>query len=467
MDGVVDPWIEGLWPALSNVYASVNAREVHICESCTVPPLVATQSAAPAPAPSPVQSQPPLEDFKQSTPCAESPFFAPVVSARLLTKPNYEDKRIFEIELDLADYPELKYHPGDCIAIFAHNPPAEVQRLMDRLGFEDGALSLSGDNLPPNVLSAKSARDVLTRFVDVTSMPRKTFLKALATCCSNEDEQLRLNHLASADAAGRSAYNEYIAQRPSLLDILTDFPSAHPSLDMLVQQLPPLQPRSYSVVSAPIISPTRVRVAFSVAQYKARNEIRNGLCTSWLAEQCAVVLQGSPCPRVSLFLRPSNDFRLPSDQVPLLLIGAGTGISPFVSFVQQRQALRRGGSELAEMWVFFGCRHADADFIYQEELTTAAESGVITKLVTAFSRDQSEKQYVTHKMTEHGDEVARLLLQENATVFVCGDAKGVVKSVRETFVGILQQHGGMDAKQAQQKLLEMTKSKRYVLDIWG
>ena len=449
----------GLWPALSTIYATVDSRTRDPEIPASVPVAVEQALASTAV----VERQ----TVTVESPCAESPFRATVLSARLLTQSDYPEKRIFEIEFDLADYPGFQYHPGDAIAVFAHNPPAVVSLLLNRLGLDESPLHLQGDNLPKSVLSAKSAREILSNCLDITSAPRKTLLKALAGCCTDVEEQTRLNFLASADVAGRAAYNEYISHRPSLLDILTDFPSSQPSIELLAQQLPPLQPRSYSVVSAPSVSPHRVRVAFSVVQYKARGQLRDGLCTPWLAEQCIDVMQGRSVVPVSLFLRPSNDFRLPAPDVPLILIGAGTGISPFVSFVQQRHAQHKAGSEIAETWVFFGCRHADGDFIYREELMSAADCGVITRFVTAFSRDQIQKQYATHKLQEAGDDVARLLLQQNATVFVCGDAKGVVKSVREAMAGILEQHGGMDAKQAQQKLLEMTKTKRYVLDIWG
>eukprot|EP00698_Gefionella_okellyi_P021874 TRINITY_DN7168_c0_g2_i2.p1 TRINITY_DN7168_c0_g2~~TRINITY_DN7168_c0_g2_i2.p1 ORF type:complete len:600 (+),score=119.08 TRINITY_DN7168_c0_g2_i2:195-1994(+) len=503
LDQVVDPWVAGLWSALKSEWTRLHAVAVAHNHAVAVAPKAADPGAMPSPARLPVaapkratvgsctelasrrviwetdqefasHASPVAAAPSEAVPCADHPFVATIQKARMLTRSDYGDKRILELRFDLTGYPCDSYVPGDSLAVFAENSPELVDALLVRLNLDPHRkLRIVGDCLPQSLAQATTARCVLSRCLDLTTLPKKTMLKALAEVCTDVQERDRFLQLAGSDAAARTAYNTYIAERPNLLHILNDVPSATPTLDLLIQHLPALQPRMYSATTTPLSDPLAIEVAFSMAQYQARGEVRDGVCTTYLAQLVQSLLErsdvsASAFPTVPVFIRRASDFRMPADVgTPIVMIGAGTGVSPFLSFVKHRAALRATGQQVGEAWLFFGCRHEQADFIYREELERAVADGSLTRLVTAFSRDQTEKIYVTNRLIEHGADVARLILQANATVYVCGDAKGLVKSARQTVVDILTAHGGMDSAQASKTLLEMSKAKRYVLDIWG
>lgn len=106
------------------------------------------------------------------------------------------------------------------------------------------------------------------------------------------------------------------------------------------------------------------------------------------------------------------------------MVGPGTGVAPFIGFLQHLQALKAQGDQAAsnwgQRWLFFGCRHQNKDFIYRTDMEAMAAAGVLTRLVTAFSRDAEEVVYVQHRMIELAEELCPLLLDPSTTLFICG-----------------------------------------------
>lgn len=238
-----------------------------------------------------------------------------------------------------------------------------------------------------------------------------------------------------------------------IIDLLLAFPFKIDASKWLAA-LKRLQPRLYSISSSPKVYPDQVHLTVSTVRY-GESLARGGVCSTFMADRA----QGAD---VAIFLQRSAHFRPPKNpDAPLIMVGPGTGIAPFIAFLQERQVTAAQGKN----WLFFGEQHAATDFYYREELESLQKTGVLNKLDTAFSRDQPEKVYVQHRMLEQGAELWQWL-QQGAHFCVCGDASRMAKDVDATLKTIIQTHGNMSAEQAADYVSNMAKEKRYVRDVY-
>jgi NADPH-ferrihemoprotein reductase len=261
---------------------------------------------------------------------------------------------------------------------------------------------------------------------------------------------------------GKADYAEYIQkQQRSLLEVMADFPSARPSLGLFFGSVAPrLQPRFYSISSSPKLHPASVHVTCSVVRDRMpTGRIHEGVASTWL-ERC------QPGDIIPVFLRQST-FKLPAKASdPVVMIGPGTGLAPFRGFLQERAALAAAGTELGAAHLFFGCRHRDHDYLYQDELLQSVSDGALTQLHVAFSREQAVKDYVQHHIERQGEEVWRLLAQERGHLYVCGDAKHMAKDVHKALVAVFQKHEKCSGTQAEVRLKVAQDDGRYMRDVW-
>ena len=404
-----------------------------------------------------------------------SPYMATIHKREVLTNLK-SDRRVLHMEFDLGSS-GISYKPGDSIGIVPQNDAELVRAIVDRLGLDEAAIFTlnwkKGDTNEhathplPHIHTPCTVKSVFTNYIDITGCPRKSLLRVLAEHCGNAEEKDALLHLSSR--GGRAEYETQIrAQSPTLLTLLNNYPSCCPPLAELLDALSPLAPRLYSITCAPEVAPTTPSVAFSVVRFQVPSgEHRLGVATNWLDE----ISVDDKCEhKVPVYIKPSLKFGLPEDSsAPLVMIGPGTGVAPFRGFLQSRRAKAQKGGRLSEAMLFFGCRKADEDFLYEADWKSFTADGSLTKLVCAFSRETAEKVYVQHKIEEHATEVARLI-SEGAYVMVCGDGAHMAKDVHAALVRVVAQAGvcGVsDVKAAEALLADFTKSGRYVRDIWS
>ncbi|KAK9818129.1 hypothetical protein WJX72_007597 [[Myrmecia] bisecta] len=439
----------------------------------------------------------------------ETPFWARVADARYLTAPTSE-RKVLHVAFDVSGS-GMAYHPGDSLGLLPENDPALVDGLLARLG-QDGAAIFSvrpvgspADSAAPATSSAGSAgsasseasgaprllphlrwpctlRWALLHGCDLTSAPRKSLLRLLGEHCGDAAQRRQLLLLASR--GGKDAYAKEIREgQPSLLDLLQRFPSCQPPLAALLDALPPLAPRMYSIASSPLEHPGQAHVAFSVVRFLTANGQRQGVATTWLAKLVEPITSGrlkasELTLRLPLYLRSGGAFRPPEDlQVPSLMIGPGTGVAPFRGFLQHRRQLLRqrppqaGAGSQAEAagpaWLFFGCRTKQDDYLYGDEWDAFVKDGTLSHYEVAFSRAQASKVYVQHLMQQQGEALHRLVTAPGAHIFVCGDGALMAKDVHATLVSLLEKNGSMTSAEASAALAAMTKEKRYIRDIWS
>uniref|UniRef100_A0A671XEP8 Methionine synthase reductase n=1 Tax=Sparus aurata TaxID=8175 RepID=A0A671XEP8_SPAAU len=460
---------------------------------CSLPPLSESSLNVPALPPSyldvSLQEVDTMEEVKW--------FLVPIPRAVQLTRGDSVKTALF-LELDISAYPMMTYQPGDSFDVFCPNRASEVEDMLHRLGLYDQRnhrvhISLckdtnkKGAQVPPYIPKNISLLYVLTWCLEIRSVPKKAFLRALVEHTGDSVQRRRLQELCSKQ--GTANYNLYVRDRSlSVLELLTSFPSCSPPLSLLIEHLPKLQPRPYSAASSCLTHPGKLHFVFNVVELPAcsgRPAGRRGLCTGWLFDLINPVLLfpgkdessgRTALPKIHVSLRPNCSFRPPSDlSVPFIMVGPGTGVAPFIGFLQQR--LENPEATFGETWLFFGCRHRDRDYLFREELEGFVSSGTLSHLKVCFSRDdQLEEEdkdsaarcrYVQHNLRLSSQHVTDILLKQNGCLYVCGDAKNMAKDVNETLIEMITTELQVDQLEAMKRLAGLREEKRYLQDIWG
>ena len=216
-----------------------------------------------------------------------------------------------------------------------------------------------------------------------------------------------------------------------------------------------LSPRSYSISSSPDANPDEVHLTVAAVRYEAFGHEHWGSASTYLADRLE---EGDT---VSMYVERNSRFRLPGEDVPIIMIGPGTGIAPFRAFVEQRAEQGSAGDN----WLFFGDRNFDSDFLYQLEWQRYLKRGILTRLDVAFSRDQRQKIYVQDRIRESSKEVFRWI-ERGAALYVCGDSKRMAGDVNDALIDVLVNEGGMDAAAAAKKLKALRGEGRYQRDVY-
>ncbi|GMR37123.1 hypothetical protein PMAYCL1PPCAC_07318 [Pristionchus mayeri] len=419
------------------------------------------------------------------------PLSAVVVSHSILTSLHQSvTKPKRELIFELADV-DLAYEPGDAFYITPQNSEAEVNFLLDRLGHlstADNEYELSIDPASskacaalPNYLPVKSSlRHLFTYCLDIRRAPGRPLLRFLADSASDSSEKRRLLELCSAQ--GVAEFTAFVRQAAlSLADVLLAFPSTLPKVERLIENLPRLMPRPYSMSSCVAAHGRRLRFAYSIREDAARE----GRRYSRVGVQTGVLTDLRIGQRVKLLEKESARFRLPplncAPEVglytPLVLIGPGTGVSTFLSFTQHiRMHLKKQPEDKecreTKRILYFGCRDKNKDFIYKDEIETLQEMGVLSTVHLAQSTVEGEPKYVQDAIRTNAVELFSLLRDSSssaypARVYVCGDAKGMSKDLWECFVQCAAETGGCSIDEARKYMMELKKADRYIEDVWS
>ena len=327
---------------------------------------------------------------------------------------------------------EIKYQAGDALYVIPKNDSTLANHWLDYLELDADA-DLEGFDT--------TAGDVFRRQLEIR-LPSRNALEFIAK------HSPELRSLLDSDTDIESQF-----WGKDTLDIAKEYQLPQKVRAEFVATLPPIAPRAYSISSSPSATPSVVTMTIATVRY---GDDKIGTASGYLADELEIG------ESIDGYFVANKHFSIPSDgDTPIIMIGPGTGIAPFRSFLLERQQRGHHG----ENWLFFGDRNAESDFLYQDELNVLIDKNVLTRLDLAFSRDQQHKIYVQDRMREHGAELYQWL-QRGAYVYVCGDAKQMAVSVHQALLDIIAEHGALTSDQARDFLDTLTNEKRYLKDVY-
>ncbi|MHB9879029.1 assimilatory sulfite reductase (NADPH) flavoprotein subunit [Pacificimonas sp. ICDLI1SI03] len=367
-----------------------------------------------------------------------NPFPAPIMdNIAIVGRGSTKETRHVEFSLEGSG---LVYEPGDALGIAANNDHAVVSALID-------ALSLQSDAEFEHKHQTLRLADALThRFEITTATPR--FLEYWALL----SEADTLQQLLQED---RSGERSVFLHTHHIIDIVRRFPVRDVMPQDFVSALRTLQPRLYSLASSLAAAPDEAHLTVAPVRYDLHDEARSGVASVLLADRA------QPDTILPVYIQSNPHFRLPDDDAPIIMIGAGTGVAPYRAFLQEREV--RGAGERS--WLFFGERNFRTDFLYQTEWQTWLKDGTLGRMDVAFSRDSKERIYVQHRMKEKSRDVFAWL-EEGAHIYVCGDAANLAPDVHEALIDIVASEARTGREAAEDYVRSLQADHRYQRDVY-
>ncbi|MCY8497542.1 assimilatory sulfite reductase (NADPH) flavoprotein subunit [Bacillus atrophaeus] len=370
-----------------------------------------------------------------------NPFRAEVLeNINLNGRGSNKETRHLELSLEGSG---LTYEPGDSLGVYPENDPALVDMLLEEMNWDPEevvTVNKQGDVRP--------LKEALISHFEITVLT-KPLLQQAAQLSADED----LRELLSPGNEEKA--KAYLEGR-DVLDLVRDFGPWGVSAQEFIAILRKMPARLYSIASSLSANPDEVHLTIGAVRYDAHGRERKGVCSILCAERL------QPGDTLPIYIQHNQNFKLPDNpETPIIMVGPGTGIAPFRSFMQERE---EAGAE-GKSWVFFGDQHFVTDFLYQTEWQKWLKDGVLTKMDVAFSRDTDEKVYVQHRMLEHSKEMFAWI-QEGAAVYICGDEKHMAHDVHQALIDIIEKEGGMSREKAEEYLADMQQQKRYQRDVY-
>ena len=380
------------------------------------------------------------ESQSESEYSKKNPFPAKLTQRRILNKPG-STKEVQHLELCLAGS-TFEYRPGDSLGIIPTNSDRIVADVI-----EVGGLDIDA---PVELVNGDRAMlgQVLKNKFDISGLTKSVLKKYNQLAQSQKIKTL-------LEPENTTGLKEYLWGR-EVVDLLSDFPVTGIEASDFCRVLRKISPRLYSIASSSLAHPGEVHLTISVLRYFSHGRDREGVCSTYAVERVGI---GETMP---VFLHQNKHFKLPENgDTSIIMVGPGTGIAPFRAFVEERTAKGDGGKN----WLFFGDRNQSTDFLYKEEFERYQANGKLTRIDLAFSRDQSEKIYVQHRMLENGAELFAWL-NDGAMFYVCGDALRMAGDVHEALITIAEREGGKTREAAEVWLNQLKDDRRYLRDVY-
>ncbi|MBV1911248.1 MAG: assimilatory sulfite reductase (NADPH) flavoprotein subunit [Kangiellaceae bacterium] len=376
----------------------------------------------------------------QSSYSRKNPFAATVLSNQRITGRD-SDKEVHHIELSIEDS-GINYQPGDGVGIWAKNSELTVKEVLKLVGVNaDTIVSISEQEI--------SVKQALSERLEL-SLINKNFIEEYAKKVAVFESTKSAELLKKVN----SDYAAYIANN-QLADVIALAPITL-SAQELVGLLKPIKPRIYSIASSPLATPEEIHLTVKLQTSENDAKTRLGTASRFLIHEL------DEDQEVMVFIEQNNRFRLPESDTDILMVGPGTGIAPFRSFLQHREEQEAAG----DSWLFFGNAHFNSEFLYQTEFQKQLKNGVLSNLSVAFSRDQQNKVYVQDKMLENAKEIWLWIDSNKASFYVCGDMNFMAKDVEAALLQIIESQGNKSAEDAKNYLKDLKRNGRYQRDVY-
>ncbi|PRD20330.1 UNVERIFIED_CONTAM: NADPH-dependent diflavin oxidoreductase 1 [Trichonephila clavipes] len=444
-DAALDPWLLKLKDVLKNI---CNLSDSYIPDNIPLPPRY-TVIFCESPSTNSV-------NFEVCNRHDSFPLATLKKNQRVTPEDHFQSVHLLEFEIDQ----NVHYEPGDVAVVWPENPLEVVEDFLVLLNVPlDIIFTLQPTDtdapLPKMSKYPCTVRQCATTYFDIMSVPRRSFFEIFLHFSQDELEKEKLEEFTTA--AGQEELYDYCNRpRRNILEVLKDFPhtTPHVPFEYFFDMIPSIRPRSFSIASSLRAHPQEFHLLVAVVQYKTRlRKPRLGLCSNWITE----LKPGCSIP----FSTKKGSIALIESPVPIILVGPGTGVAPFRSFVEEH-ALKGIGDN----YLFFGCRNKAKDFFFSEEWQELCEKNIL-KIFTAFSRDQEDKIYVQHRIAENGPLMWDLIQNKKASIYVAGNAKQMPQGVKNAFLEIITKEGSLTQEEAVKYFLSLENVKRYQMETWA
>lgn len=401
-----------------------------------------------------------------------NPYEAIVVENRRLTaEKHFQDVRLISLQFDMKHF---RYNLGDVCCIYPENSDEDVETFLSL--FDDTRLKNPYQQFRMNLSSISwisqtsfyhhlcryrqpcTVRELVKNYLDLNMIPNRSFFFLFYHFSRNDLEKDMLKRFAMGTDIDE-LYDYVNRPRRTILEVMLDFPNTTPHVpfEYLLDMIPAMRPRSYSIASSPNTSPDRIELLYAVVNYRTRlRKPRIGLCTNWMSH-----LELND--RVKIFLRQSN-FKLPKDhhERPLIMVGAGTGVAPFRAFIHDRSF-----RNVALNYLFFGCRYRQMDYYLEDEWNKFSDQNLM-KIFIAFSRENpnESKVYVQNRIWEQRHLVFQLLMHQNGILWVAGKSQQYPQLIRETIGNIFKDQLTDDEQQVEQLIIQLERQRRIQFECW-
>lgn len=447
-DGELVPWVQGLCEELL-VYYPLDVGQVIVDVNVLQPPSYKVEISSASVASS-------------SCPRHSNSFATCVTeNTRITSESHWQDVR--HVEFTSSDALP-RYVPGDILLVSPENAKEiSLEFIHAHIGLSPDTViritSTVNETQGVYPTEAITLLDLCTRYLDIQGTPTRYFFQCLASFTEMDIYKERLKEMAAPEG-----YDDYLRysyrERRTYGEVLTDFPSCKLPLEYLLTLIPVIKPRQFSISSSPMAHPGVIHITVALVRYTTPlKRVKEGVCSRYLGELV-------PGRTVALRIKQGS-IRLPKDPLlPIICIGPGTGIAPFRSMCSERHSMRISGTTTGPILVVYGNRSRSGDYYYQDEWQSFVDSGTVTTMCTAFSRDQSEKIYVQHRMAEVASEIWDYLSSGNGYFYLAGASGQMPKDVRATLLRIFQVQGGLSESDSERLLKRMTVLGRFLLECW-
>ncbi len=333
------------------------------------------------------------------------------------------NKETYHIEIESEE--QVDYLPGDALALIPKNSTDVVNKILNTFGI-DGS-EIINYNKKENSIKHFLINDINVRYLSIKNV------QAYAKIVDEKIPEIRID----------------------LLDLLHIYPLKNKEqITQVIEILNPISPRMYSISSAPSAHDGEVHITVSKNTFVTESGKGFGLCSEYLS----MLKEGD---EINFYISRNNQFRLPDEDKPIILIGPGTGIAPMRSFLAERDATGSSGKN----WLFFGEQHFTTDFLYQTEIQNYLETGLITHFHAAFSRDQETKIYVQDRIKEHG-QLFFEWIEEGAYIYISGTKDPMSMDVSKAIIDVISGHGNMNKENAEKYFEQLVEDGRYLADVY-
>ncbi|XP_065214523.1 NADPH-dependent diflavin oxidoreductase 1-like [Planococcus citri] len=381
---------------------------------------------------------------------------------RVTSKDHFQDTRLMKFTLE-----NLNYDPGDVLVVRPQNSDQAVNYFFELFknrkdDFNENSVVNVSKNIenifiPPALDKPVAFKNVIKEYFNLDTMPRRYTLEIFWHFTDREEERQNLMKFMSAEGT-KEFYKRFILPKRTVLEVLEEFPGVVEKIpiDYLFEIFQDIKPRSYSIASSPKVHKDEIHLLVAVVNYKTDlDKPRSGLCSTWLAS----FQNGS---KAAVYLAKGLlSFPKSKDSPTMIMVGPGTGIAPFRSYVHQTS----DSNETDKNYVFFGCRSQSADYYFADEWDTLQKENK-THLFAAFSRDQPEKIYVQHIIEKNAELMWKLIAHRNASIYVAGNAINMPNEVKKAFISSYSSYGNVSQTRAEEFFMDMETNGRYQTETW-